>query len=350
MATISRAAILPFPGDPFLLHYWLELYNKHWAYQINKLYIYFNSPIEKECVDYVHKLCTKYPNINYTYNPLQIDHGDAINRTLDLVTEDFVMLVEDDGFIFNGLFVDRCFHALETGQYDIVGSKRGSCHTEILKAAMVKWGLSYEGFGDQGPNFWPNFLFIKTEWLRKTDRNFCGKAWTKGQTIEALDHVVQNDVVYSDTFVNTSLQLRTMTTEDRILYVPQYHGHPDDYDHYTAHSNLFDGNAPWCHIGSLSSGVGGILTDEQGRSLTRRLLDPPRGSDKLPSYCNSEFEQREFERRVQWWLTFWENREPNEIPAFADLYKQAIDRIIVQYKLSLKRIKQRQAIYHTIGL
>lgn len=350
---MDRATILPFPGDPLLLHYWLSLFDKYWKNEITTLYIYLNSTIEKEAVDYIKRLCARYPQIVLFYNPIQTDHGPAINNVLDSVKEKYIMLIEDDGFIFKSGIVDGYFRLLESGQYDVIGSKRGSCHTEILKRAMVVWGLQYDGFGDQGPNFWPNFFFCSKELLLKTDRNFAGKAWKKGEIIEALgNYVVQNDIVYSDTFVNTSLQIRAMVPANRILCINQYHGHPDDVENYEKRAPYtpFDGQAGWCHIGSLSSGVGGILTDDQGRSLTRRLLDPPKADDTLPKYCNTDFEKREFERRVQWWLTFYEKREENELIEFSNEYIKAVRRIIYQYKLSIKNVYRRQKIYALLGL
>lgn len=347
---MSRAAILPFPGDPFLLHYWLEGFNNRWGGVVDKLYIYMNSSIEKPVVDYIREMCLKNPKINFTYNPLQTDHGLAIDKTLDIVSEEYVVLVEDDCFIIDPKAVDAAFLLLETGQFDVVGSKRGSCSFEILKAAAEKWGLSYEGYGDQGCNFWPNLFFCRKELLLRTDRNFCSRAWNPGETIEALGYLVKDAQVVGDTFVNTSLQIRALIPENRIAYIPQYHGSPYDLDHFAKQQFLFDGHAPWCHIGSLSSGVSGVLRDDQNRALSRRTIDEPKGPTKLEGYCNTDLEKQEWSRRVQWWLTFWEKREDYKIDEFAKLYYDAIFTIITQYKLDIKEIKRRQNAYATIGL
>lgn len=123
----TRAAILPFPGDPFLLTYWLKMFDEVWGQDVDKLYIYLNSSVEKVVVDYIRDLCNARPKISFQYNDKQIEHGDAINRTLDIVEEELVMLIEDDAFIFKPKTVDYCFNLLETGEAEIVGSKRGSC-------------------------------------------------------------------------------------------------------------------------------------------------------------------------------------------------------------------------------
>src|SRR3990167_7164309 len=53
--TSSRAAILPYPGDPSLLNYWLMFFDKFWGDEVDHLYIVFNSPIEKPVREYIRK-------------------------------------------------------------------------------------------------------------------------------------------------------------------------------------------------------------------------------------------------------------------------------------------------------
>lgn len=351
---MSRAVLLPFPGDPFLLNYWLNLFDTVWGKETNALYVGLNSPIEEPMVRYILARLkkTEYATgvkVVVHRQDMMADHGPTINKLLDLVTEDHVLLIEDDGFIFKPGVVERYFQYLESGQYDIVGGKRGSCAMEILTAAQQKWGLTYEGEGDHGPNFWPNFLLLSKELLLRTDRNFAAKAWHKGDTIVGLDHVVVGDILYGDTFVNTSLQLRGLIPQERILCVPQYHGSPDDLDHARAGKYLFDGNAPWTHVGSLSSGVGGVLRDEKNRHLDKRLTDTSEIATALPAaWCTTDAERREWERRIQWWLTFWETAERPSNPEqadFYDAYGRAVQQVIDQYSLAVNSIRQRQKVY-----
>lgn len=353
----SRAAILPFPGDPFLLSYWLKYFNEVWGDEVDKLYIYLNSTIEAPVVDYIKELCASNPKINLQYQNHQIEHGDCIDRTLDIVTEKHVMLIEDDAFIFKKGIVDGAFKKLESGEAEIVGSKRGSCAFSILQAAREKWNIDYEGLGDQGCNFWPCYFFCSKELLLKTDRNFKAKAWNRGDVVPGIEMIVTEDVIYGDTFVNTSLQLRALVPESKIIYLPQYHGSPDDTMHYEKHQYLFDGYAPWTHIGSLSTGVGGILQDEFSRPLAaRKVLEAGKPTQLDTQYCQSEGEHKEFERRVQWWLTFWEKAGPlldpmkTELQEFYTLYGKAVNRIIEQYGLNISNIRQRQRIYAKLGL
>ena len=347
---MSRAAFLPFPGDPFLLHYWLKLFKENWIDEVDRLYIAHNSSIEPEIAEYIEDLAKRIvgDKLCFLYTPRQTDHGIAINEMLDACEEDHILLIEDDGFIFKPGIVDHWFTQIEIGRFDVVGSKRGSCSLEILEAAKQKWNLDYSGYGDQGCNFWPNFFFTSRKLLLATDRNFCARSWIKGDIVSPIDYMVEPENVNGDTFVNTSLQIRNLVKKERIHCVPQWHGSPNDIEDAEKGIDLFSGRAYWYHAGSLSSGVGGVLCDEEGRSLSKQDVSFPGG--QLPKWCNSDGEKREWERRVQWWLTFWENREEGVIDAFAEKYYKAIERIIIQYGFGKKTLKLRQKIYRKIGL
>lgn len=352
---MSRAALLPHPADPFMLKYWLKFYNDVWKDEVDKLYVLVNSPIEPEVAAYMKSMLMAQDKCDWAFLPNQIEHGHAIDYLLDMCQEDYVMLIEDDGFIFKKGYVSRHFRDVESGDYDLIGSPRGSCSQEISDKAKEIWDLDYSGYGDVGCNFWPNFLFTKKEYLLATDRNFCAKFWKQGETIKPLHHVVSTpDGVAGDTLVSTSLQLRAMLEKARILTIPQYHGSPDDLRDYERMMNLWDGKSYWTHVGSLSSGTHGVLIDDEGRSLARRKIDPPKDNKKIPSHCNSESEKKEWERRVQWWLTFLEYYEQTEITdpisEFKQEYRKAIHRIITQYSLSEVSIRSRQMIYKKLGL
>jgi len=86
----SRAAILPYPGDPFLLHYWLELFYRVWSDEIDKLYIICNTPVEKQVAEYIEFLCTEGDDnkIDFTFIDHHIQHGDAIRMGLEKATKD----------------------------------------------------------------------------------------------------------------------------------------------------------------------------------------------------------------------------------------------------------------------
>ena len=328
----NRAAILPTPGDPFLLTYWYKMFNKVWRDEVDKLYIHVNGQTDKEVLRYFRNLFEKDDKVVYIESIGMVDHGNAILKALDECKEKHVMLVEDDGFVFKSGKVKACFNKLEE-DYAIVGSKRGSCSQELLDKAQAKWNLDYSGFGDSGCNFWPNFFFTSKQLLKLTDCNFNAVAWKAGDIIGGLNQSAEADCV-GDTFVNTSLQLRGLVPDNRIYYEPQYHGATDDEDDYQAKTNIWSPDACWLHVGSLSSGYFGLLDIEK---------DLPSGVFETTQ------EKMELERRIVFWLIFsnaWENEEL--LKDQHNDYKEAIRQLVHCYDLDASRIARRKAQYKEV--
>lgn len=336
----SRAVILPTPCDPFLLKYWLENFKKYYKDEVDKLYVCLNSPVEKEVIDYEMKLLDEI-GADYIYIDHQIEHGDAIRRLLEIVKEEYVMLAEDDCFVFKQGKINDCFTMVESGRVDCVGSKRGSCAFEILQQAQNLWGIEMDGLGDSGCNFWPAFFFCKTKTLLDTDRHFEAKAYPKGTFIPELNYIMKEDG-YGDTFVQTSLQLRSKGL--KFWYEHHYHGSPQDIEHYEKQIYLWNGMSCWTHVGSLSSGLSGVLVNDIGVDLAHRKSDfQPR------EYSLSVAHIDEWARRIQWWQTFYDNSD-DSLPDFKEDYKKALDRIYLFSGVHRKTVLKRQIFYRELGL
>lgn len=336
---MKRAILLPTPGDPFLFSFWLHFYEKNLHNSgLYRLLVNFNGTTPVSIVDKeVDWLLSLSSSNKYIYHDHMIDHGAAINELLEITEEPTLMLAEDDCFLLSGEKIDRCFDQIETS-IDIVGSKRGSCGMEILERAKQLWGLDYHGYGDQGCNFWPAMFFIKTEILKSTDRHFGARLWRAGQSIDYLDGYMCTQDQAGDTFVNTSLQLRNLVSQEKISYIPQHHAHPEDIEHHQRGTHIFEQPVPWVHIGSLSSGLGGVL------DLTKNI-------DHMIPKTNMEIQ--EWERRVQVWQTAWkwtiENRDCDQnLLNFAGIYRDALNRVIDTFYLNKKRIARRQEIYQNV--
>lgn len=239
---MSRSALLPLYGEMY--HYsglWMKFYER-WQHEVDHLYINHNTS----------------------------GHGQSLAKLVNEIDSEYLMFVEEDGIIFKPGIVDKCFKALESGQYDVIGSPRMSCSPKIAELAKNKWNLNYEGEGDKGPNFWPNFFFVKRSILMQTDLNFANRAWQAGEQLLGETLI---ETVAGDTMVWMSLQLRTIVPKDRILEIPQYHSCPTDFEDYTNNKNIWDGYCSWLHLGSASG-------------------------DFTP--WHSEIERLEAERRIAW--------------------------------------------------
>lgn len=336
---------MPTPGDPFLLQYWLNLYKHYWKNAIDGLYVYVNSPIPKDIAKFDNDILSDAGAKKVLFAPNMVDHGKALEELLKLVDEDYVMLIEDDGFIFKSGKVDAAFQRLERTKYRIVASKRGSCSPNIMEMAADKWELRYDGLGDQGCNFWPNFLFTDTKLLRSIGGHFGASAWQPGEMIEGLE-MRTGPFANGDTFVSASLRLRaaldkldhvapdeSLKSDAYIWYEPQYHGNTDDMPDHDRGEGIWSPDCYWTHAGSLSTGI-------------TNLLDPERPLPK--GLINTDQEKQEFERRIMYWQIFWENAEPAGIEKFHEDYAKAITRIILAYELNEGRINQRKNAYYKV--
>lgn len=330
----SRAALLPTVGDPFLLTYWLDLYKARWASEVDRLYILINTD-NLDNHDYLGTL-TKYPNVELIIIPTQIEHGKAIDELVSRCREEYVMLIEDDAFIFNGSEIERCFSAIESGTFDLVGSKRGCTSSWLINQENQRWGINDQDIeGDTGPNFWPNFLFTNKQNLLNTDCHFGAKSWEAGENVPIVN-LPAPELTASDTFVWASMQLRNMNL--KIGYVKQYHAAPEDLDHHLRNYNIFDGNACWLHAGSLSSGFGSLLSD---RDLPTQI-------------AQTDMEKKEIERRIAFWSMFLDHYySRTDIPEatlydLAKKYADWIDRLFVAYHLDRKHVEKLKACYREL--
>lgn len=337
---MKRAALLPTPGDPFLLNLWLKFYESFWADEVDKLYIYVNSPNSLRVFDYIKTRVKRSLNTVFIYSSNLDEHGTILSELVKRSKEDLLMFVEDDGLIFKSGKVKACFDLIETGVVDAVGSKRGSCSQWLYELASKKFGIDNSGYGDNGPNFWPNFFFAKRSDLL-TVTNFAAKTWNTGEPVKYVDCLAP-ELTTGDTFVEGSLQLRSMGL--RFAYEPQYHLMADDADDFSYIRNAFSTEACWLHIGSLSSGFNGMLRDAEGRSLARRHLDPPQ-EYVWANAPQGDLAKMEFERRVAWLSLALDNAEPGELVELQELYAQSLDRVVVNYQLSANRIQERKLIY-----
>lgn len=349
----DRAVILPTPADPFLLNYWINNYKKYWRDEVTHLYCVVNTP-SKKYRDIVVELFDKKLEGGYSLilKDTQIEHGEAIRLALEEVSEKYVMLIEDDAYVFRQGAVASCFERLESGEVDILGSRRGSCSEEITKAAYEKWGLKDSDTEDSGANFWPCYFFTKTEILRSTSRRFGARAWSRGDTISPLCYVVEAPVVNGDTFVEASLELRTLVPEQRIAYIPQFHLHPDDEKHAYYSRGVFNGKSYWCHVGSLSSGVCGVIRDAYNVPLAYRGIKEREVSTKLESWANSEMERLEWCRRLSFWYRAYMTAEVDGGFETEELeaYGRGLAEICKQYNIPYKNVIRMIAMYSALGL
>jgi hypothetical protein len=306
-----RSVFITSSGDPYVLLYCLQ-HIGCWGSEVDEIWVCINSTMEQPVIN---KLLNQIPpKVKIVYINQRLGYGKPIDVLLNLSSEGSVLLLEDDTLIFKRKVVDKYFRLLESDEYDLIGSPRMSCTKKVADQLKEEFDLSYEGWGDKGPNFWPNFLWIKKEHLLKTDRNFGPTKW-------------------GDTFAWMSVQLRRMGL--KIKEIPQYHTSPDDFENKENQRGIFDDKCGYIHIGSLSSGIESYLLDKNDVPLTDRAKG-------IKSNGKEAENNKEMQKRLAWWNTcYWSTM--GRFDEFDKIYFDALNDF--QKRAGIKNYKKWQDLY-----
>lgn len=276
---MTRAALLPSSGNPYVLGLWLNSFKRVWSSEIDKLYFTIPVPIETNVKTYVIKMLQDAGAI---YEPCthSNQHGSGIELLLSKSKEENILLIEEDCFVLQQGQINKHFDMLKT--CDVVASPRGHYTDGIEQAALGK-------FGERESCFWPNFFFSNRAVLENTSKDFCGTMWHKGDKIESLGLVCTKDEC-TDTFGRASLEIRSKG--HRIQLVPQYHLNHKDLENFEHKIEIFsNGFPPYVHFGSLAGGTA-TLIDEKGLVLMYRD-SPHKGSmDEIDRQDDFEWMRR----------------------------------------------------------
>jgi len=323
---MTKAAFTSSCGDPFVLLTGIKLFQERWYDEVDKYYININNHcgIPVEAIGELITNLVKDPKIEIVYHPRGIGNGPPLTELTKICTEDLIVLIEDDAFIFEPGIISKCFQQIESDLTDIVGSPRFSCGVEIGEASAKKYNLDYTGYGDIGCNWWPNFFFCKREDLLKTDLNFGSFTFKPGEYSKELDHTFK-EINHADTFGWLCIQLRALGLRSQAI--PQHHASPTEVtDKENNEQNWHPTQQPfkWIHGGSLSTSWNGYL------------------SGILPDLSN-ENAILEIETRVAFWTICVD--QVSGFGKFKEDYRAGIEQLITQGQLNRGRINQKIAIY-----
>ena len=324
-----RAVFLSCGGDVFIASLVIKLFKERWYSEVDKFWVCYNnhSGVPKEVAGEFLRNLTQEPKIEIIYHRSGVGNGRPITEMTLISREDLVMLIEDDGFLFESGLVNKYFQMIESDLTDIVGSPRGSCGQEIWERSKELYHLDYSGYGDVGPNFWPNFFFCKRSDLLKTDLNFASKSFAIGEYCRELDYTFK-EVNHGDTFVWACMQLKALGL--RFHSVPQHHADPYEIENKQKEQmNWHETQKPfgWLHGGSLSASWGGYL------------------SGAVPT-AKDDSSLREMETRCALWRIASETTEGFD--DFKIEYRKGIDNLIKNAFLDSGNIHKKYLIYKNL--
>ena len=229
-----RVALLPTPGHPFVLSYWLRNFNRVWAGEVDELRVLVNGGTAATVVPLFYDMGCPY-DVRFE-SEQRIGHGEALSILLEECEADEVVLMEDDAYVRYPGKIRTAFDMRLPGV--VIGSPRGGYSPELGIVASEIWGSSVDGYG-----LWPCFLFAERETLLRVRHGFASQTWKPGTTVPGIGRTF-TDEMHTDTFSASAFMLRATNP---VVHVPQYKelwqkSLPDDPSV----------NPPWFHSGGLS--------------------------------------------------------------------------------------------------
>lgn len=312
---MKTAALVPTPGDPFLVRHWLVNCERVWREEVDEVRVLVTGQPNAAARKYIRE---HVEAVGGTYTERVtgglVTHGNALNILITDTDADVVVLLEDDVRVRSSGELKRCLDLIREDEVDVVGSPRVSMTPNLQHAAHERWGGGRLIDYSEGHGMWPAFVFARRECLLSTDRDYGERAWGHGMVVPGLRYKVEEDTAVSDTFGGTAFQLRDRY---RVRDVPQWKG-PWHWGWW------LNSNKPmgWFHIGSLSSSynlAGEELPDfSDGRTLTDGQ------------------ELGEWAHRLHWWRRCL-RLHGRELPEHAERYQRHFE-----------RLRQRMGVRHEL--
>jgi hypothetical protein len=315
-----RAALLPTPGNPEMLAYWLRNHET-WRDEVDELIVFVNGALP-EAAAACWRMVTAAGGRFITV-PWSTGHDGAMLRLLQETHADLIVMCEDDAYVRHPGSVSAAFDRIEDGATDIVGSPRGE---DYITSPLAQWGPYRPGLLKELRNgLWPAFLFARRDdLLDHTDRFYGDRGFPRGGHIPGWGYVspeacayvgIAAEFIHLDTFFATTFQLRLAGLRTELVH----------------HVRVFDAAAteawvaedpPWFHVTNLST-LPAVLAGDRPETLpdwapggglwTRRVAWWQRTGINLDAFIQradiDTDELRRWHERFAPWVT-WEEAGP----------------------------------------
>ena len=206
----SRAVVLGTNAYPYLMKYWLHLFETVWEVEVDKVYIAVSQPIHPSVWAFTSSMLSKHKKIE-VFNT-GVNWPGSIEQVLGQVTERHVMIPHDDLFVFEKGIVDKMFRVAENEDKIVTPIHPNYTSPAIVQELMQKkWGHQLpfveEGTGQTGYSFFCNFFFAPMKLLMKTNMDFGAMHIKKGSYDKLLDWTFLTQDIHADTNFKLGLEL-----------------------------------------------------------------------------------------------------------------------------------------------
>lgn len=324
---MSRAIVTHFDGDPFTLNAWLTMYDKYWRGECDKVYmsLYYNPDVVPQTVvDFDTRLIADFPEITATILPIHQPPEVGNQQTLKTVKEDYIGLIESDGFVYGRGVIDQCFKLMENEGQDIVAPP---------------WFLIDDQYfnGDLGSKgFMRCFTFAKKSIFDQTDLDFMPRTITANTPV--TDKYSTAKDVALDCFGWMSWQMLLIT--NKITMTPCNVLGPDNI--LCPYSNF-----KWVHIRQMSSsaiGMGGAEFGLWSKGAEQEIIS------RVLRLFDGDFPDGPAEfihiKAVAFKLLFWDMLlSKQSLGNFADDYRQMLEAVIDYYNILREKVYEIKGYY-----
>lgn len=325
-----RAALLPAGGDPFLLAFWLRHY-RMWADEVDELRIIVCGQNDPAVVGYILDRVAEVPHARVDFLVNRTDHGEVCRMLVDATQAEYVVLLEDDAFVRHPGVMREHFELIESGTVDVVGTARGNAGPHLLARAAEMFGEPKPtASGETGLSLYPCFLFA-----RKADlpQHLGASSWHVGDYIESLEYQCREDEA-ADTFTEGSWILRS-----KGLRIQSESAYRSDSAHsgegrHNVDGGTNTGDAPWFHVGSLSSGFGCAFMSGASTEGYQHLVDIVRPKGEL----------YDWHKRMSWW-TRVADATNGELPDFHARYRAELNKFMADVDADPVEVARWRANY-----
>ncbi len=244
---MKTAALMPTPGDPFVVQYWLRNCARVWRSEVDELHVLCNGQQDGEAVDEIRRMVEALDG-RLTVNEHRMIHGHAIRELVEGCDADLIVLLEDDAYVREAGALQSDCDGIRRGETDVYATPRGGMDPEIEQAARAAFAdhdlLSPEG--NSGPGLWPCFVFCRRhDLVERTSMLLESWTWRPGERVPGIGYrIPDGKQMTTDTFAIAAFELRAAGL--RITPVPQFKE--------LWNKNLWPSGCPWFHVGGLSNG------------------------------------------------------------------------------------------------
>jgi hypothetical protein len=320
-----RTAITHFDGDPFVLDFWLKLYDKYWRGEVTKIIAdvcYDPETVTEEALIFQKELLAKFPEIEVVWIDKAQVPEISNNNLIPKVADGNILLIESDGFIFGRGIVDACFKKIEEEGFDMVASEYSIIPSELQGAVEAR-------------GYMRNFMFIRAKLLHSVAIDFLPQHLNRGIKIAGLTENLDGEYD-TDCFGWVALQIAAL--KPNVFWVPpNYMSRTEKFstDRYL--------NYKWVHIRQFNSSVLGF-----GSPNFKRFKNNDKKNIKHLSNVAKDHDeaQWQFIKAVAFRLIMLDTFQyVDKIPDFYLQYAKVITKVIESCKLPMVEIAELKGYY-----